>query len=122
MLVGSVDGWAVRLNCASIVPAVGLVQYVIPIITLMWFVAEIADQSLHVSNAHAEGRPGLADDIFFNHDTAQVVGPVFERNLTNLLPLSNPRTLDVLDVIQIDAAQGLHPQVFMRANRRSTQL
>src|SRR5439155_24760038 len=124
MLVGSVDGWAVRLNCASIVSfaAIASVQQGVPIITLMRFVTEIADQSLHVSNAHAEGRSSLADDIFFNHDAAKIVSPIFECNLPNLLPLSDPGALDVQNVVQIDSTQGLHPQVFVRANGGRTEL
>ena len=42
--------------------------------------------------------------------------------LKNLQTLRDPGALDVFKVVEIDAAQCLHPQIFRRAHGRRTEL
>ena len=99
-----------------------LIQQAIPVVALMRFVAQIGNQPLHVGDGHAEGRAGLADDIFLNHDAAEVVRAEFQRNLADFQTLRDPRALDVGEIIQVNPAQRLRPQILVRADRRRFQL
>ena len=63
-----------------------LIYQLVPIIPLARFVTEIADEPLHVGDAHAERRARLAHHIFLNHDAPQIVRAVFQRNLPDLQP------------------------------------
>ncbi len=81
----------------------------------MRLVAEVANEPLHVGDGHAEGRAGLADDVFLNHDAAEVVRAEFQRDLADFLALRHPRALDVGEIIEVNPAQRLRPQIFVRA-------
>jgi len=52
----------------------------------MWLVAELLDQPVHVRHGHAEGRAGLRDDVFLDHDAAEIVRAVFNATW----PISRP--------------------------------
>ncbi len=65
----------------------------------MRLVAEVADQPVHIRHSHAERRAGLRDDIFLDHDAAQIIRAVFQRDLPDLQALRDPRALDVLKII-----------------------
>ena len=88
----------------------------------MRLVTEFLDEPVHVGHGHAERGAGLRNDIFLNHDAAQIVRAKFQRDLTDFQTLRDPRTLDVFKVIQINAAQGLRAQIFVRADGRRFQL
>ena len=88
----------------------------------MRFVAEFADEAVHVGDAHAEGGAGLRDDIFLDHDAAEIIGAVFQRDLADLRSLGDPGALDVGKVIEINAAERLRAQIFVRADGRGFQL
>ena len=88
----------------------------------MRFVAEVADEPLHVGDGHAEGGAGLRNHVFLDHDAAEIVRAEFQRDLPDLQTLRDPGTLDVLKIIQVNAAQRLRAQVFMRADGGRFQL
>ena len=88
----------------------------------MRFVANVFDEPFHIVNVHAKTRAGPADDVLLNHDAAEIVRAKLERNLADFLSLRHPRTLDARKIIEINPAQCLCPQIFMRANRRRLQL
>src|SRR6266498_3395872 len=62
----------------------------IPVVPLPWLVAQVADEPLHVGHAHAESGARLADDVFFDHDAAEIIRAKFQRDLADLLPLGHP--------------------------------
>ena len=64
----------------------------------MRFVAEVADEPVHVRHGHVERRARLRDDIFLNHDAAQIVRAIFQSDLTDFQTFRDPRTLDVREV------------------------
>src|SRR4051794_32965714 len=66
--------WQVQLS---------LVQQVIPVIALMRFVTEFCDEPLHVFYAHSESCTGLRDDVFFNHDAAEIVCAILQCDLAD---------------------------------------
>ena len=55
----------------------GSIQKVIPIISLMRFVTQIFNQPVHVRHRHSKSCAGLGHDIFFNHDTTQIIRAKF---------------------------------------------
>ena len=75
----------------------------------MRLVAEVFDEPLHVRHGHAEGRARLGDDIFLDHDAAEIVRAVFQRDLPDLQTLRDPRTLDVRKIIEVDPRERLRP-------------
>ena len=80
----------------------------------MRFVAEFANQPLHVGDAHPKGRAGLRNDILLDHDAAQIVRAIFQRDLADFLSLRHPGALDVGKIIEINPAQRLRAQIFVR--------
>jgi len=75
-LVGRASSRAVllSLHCGSSVALLHpSIHQPIPIIALMWFVAEVFDEAAHVGDAHAEAGAGLAHHVFLQHDAAQIV-------------------------------------------------
>ena len=88
----------------------------------MRLVAEVADEPLHVADGHAEGRAGLRDDVFLNHDAAQIIRAVFQRHLADLQALRDPRALEVLKIIEVNPRERLHPQILVRADGRGAEL
>src|SRR5204862_5209370 len=116
---GSWRDWWYRSNSPTLVPSL---DQPIPVVTLVRLVAQVRDQPLHVRHAHAEGRARLRDHVLLNHDAAQIIGAVLQRDLANVRTLRHPGTLDVRDVVQVNPAQRLGPQIFMRADRRRFQL
>ena len=87
----------------------------------MRFVTEFADQPAHVRHGHAKGGAGLRHDIFLNHDAAEIVRAKFQRDLANFQTLRDPRALDVLEIIEVNARQRLRAQIFVRADHRRFQ-
>ena len=55
-------------------------------------------------------RAGSPHDVFFKHDTAEVIGTKAQGQLANTLALRYPRALDVLDIVHIETgySQRLH--------------
>ncbi|EGJ75436.1 hypothetical protein STTU_2647 [Streptomyces sp. Tu6071] len=70
--------------------------------------ADEVDQLLAVG---AVLRARRGDDVLLQHHRAEVVGPVVERELPDLLARREPRALDVGDVVEVDAGDRDHPQV-----------
>src|ERR1700722_18684198 len=62
----------------------------IPIIALLRLVTEVGDEAPHVRHAHAKRGARLAHHVFLNHDAAQIVRTVLERDLPDFLPLRDP--------------------------------
>ena len=60
-------------------------------------------------------RPRGAHHLFLNHDTPHIVGPITQGQLTKLEADGQPRGLDVLYVVEKDAGERDHPQIFLRA-------
>ena len=98
-----------------------LIQQPIPIIPLVRLVAEIGDQSLHVGHGHAESRACLRNDVLFDHDAPEIIGAALERHLADLLALCHPGTLDVSDIVEVNARQRLRAQIFVRPYGRGAQ-
>src|SRR5881628_125835 len=88
----------------------------IPIVPLARFVAEVLDEPLHVRHRHAEGRPRLRHDILLDHDTAQIIRAVLESDLANILTLRDPGTLHIGNVVEVNPAQRLGPQILVCAD------
>src|SRR6266576_712258 len=88
----------------------------IPVVTLARFVAEVFYEPLHVANAHAEGRAGLRYDVLLDHDAAEVVRAELERDLADVRPLRDPRALHVFEIVEVDPAQRLRAEIFVRAH------
>ena len=87
----------------------------------MRFVAEFLDEPVHIGDRHAEGGAGVRNDIFLNHDAAQIVRAKFQRDLPDFQALRDPRALDIFKIIEIDTAQRLRAQIFVRADGRRFQ-
>ena len=88
----------------------------------MRLIAEVFDEPVHVRHRHAERRARLRHDIFLNHDAAKVVRAILERHLADFLALRHPRALDVGEIIEVDPAQRLRPQIVVCAHRRRLEL
>ena len=87
----------------------------IPVITLPRFEPKITDEAPHIGNVHAKSGASTAHHVFFNHDAAQIVGPIFERDLPNLKTLSHPGALDIRNVIEIDPTERLGSEILVGA-------
>jgi hypothetical protein len=90
-----------------------LVHQPIPIIALARFIAEVAYEALHVRHGHAEGRTRAADDIFLDHDAAEIVCAVFQRHLPDVESLRDPRALHARKVVEVDARERLRLEIFV---------
>lgn len=86
-----------------------LIYQPVPVVPLPRFVPKVGDESAHIIDAHAVCGSGLRNDIFLDHDTAEVVCAELQCDLPYFGTLGNPRTLDVFEVVKIDAAERLHP-------------
>src|ERR1051325_2562977 len=95
--------------CTEKMPAPRSIHQLIPVVSLTRLVTQVDDEALHVRHAHAKSSASLRDNIFFNHDAAEIVCAVLQRDLPNLLSLRDPRALNVWDVIQVNSCQRLHP-------------
>ena len=93
-----------------------LINQPVPIIPLMRLVAQVLDQPVHVRHGHLEGGAGLRHHVFLDHDAAKVVRAKLQRDLADFQALRDPRALDVREVVEVDAAQRLRAQVFVRAH------
>ena len=82
----------------------------------MRLVAEVVDEPVHVRHGHAKGRAGLRHDIFLDHDAAEIVRAIFQRDLPDLQTLRDPRALDVRKIIEINPRERLRPQILVRAD------
>src|SRR3954454_6570382 len=76
--------------------------------------AGIADDTPQFLFAGAMVRAGSRDHIFLNHDTADVVAAESQPELAGLEPLRHPAGLHVLEVVEIDPADGERLQVLDR--------
>ena len=65
----------------------------------MRLVAELFDEPVHVRHGHAEGRARLRHDIFLDHDAAQIVRAIFQRDLPDFQTLRDPRTLNIREIV-----------------------
>src|SRR6185437_486770 len=74
-------------------------------------VARVGDRVDEVLGGGAVGGTGCRDDVLLDHDRPHVVSPERQRDLADLHALRHPRRLDVLDVVEVDPAHGLHQQV-----------
>jgi len=99
----------------------GSVQQLIPIASLARFIAQVADQPLHVRHAHPKCRACLRHDILLYHDAAEIVRAELQRDLPDLLALRNPRTLDIREIIEINPGKRLRAQIFVSADSRRAQ-
>src|ERR1051325_2974475 len=88
----------------------------VPVVPLTRLVAQVADEPLHVGRTHTERGAGLADHVLFDHDAAEIVRAILQRDLSNLRPLGDPGALDVGNVIEVNARQRLGPEVFVGAD------
>src|SRR5438552_15109571 len=52
-------------------------------------------------------RTGGGDDVLLDHHRTEVVGAEVERDLADLHSLGDPGGLDVVDVVEVDAADRL---------------
>ena len=69
---------------------------------------EVTDDGL----VQAVGRARGTDDVLLHHDAAHVVGPEEQPELSDLRSHRDPGASDRVDIVQVESAQGLHPQVF----------
>lgn len=88
----------------------------VPIVALAGLEAEVGDEAMHIGDAHLEGGAGGGDDIFLEHDGAEVVGAVLKGDLSDVLALGDPGTLDTGNIVEVDPGQGLGAQVIMGAD------
>ena len=73
--------------------------------------AGILDVAHDLDLVHAVRRAGRADDVLFDHHAAHVVGAVCEAELADLAALSDPRRLQVVEVVEHDARERERAQV-----------
>ena len=59
-----------------------------------------------------ESRARAADDVFLHHDRAEIVRAILQCHLADIRPLRHPGTLHILEIIEEDPGQRLHPQIF----------
>src|SRR6266566_2737475 len=90
----------------------------IPVVPLTRLVAEVLDEPLHVRHAHAESRAGLRDNVLLNHNAAQIIRAELKRDLADVQALGDPRALNIRNVLQVNPAERLHPQILVCADRR----
>ena len=62
-------------------------------------------------------RTRSADNILFNHDASEVVGPGMQANLCNILANCKPACLDIFDIRQHDPAECDHSDIFFRGGQ-----
>src|ERR1051325_11598194 len=76
--------------------------------------AERLDRADEVVGRSAVRRARRRDYVCLDHHGAHVVGAEAERDLADLHPLRHPARLDVVDVVEVDAADRLREQVIER--------
>src|SRR5262245_10159536 len=77
-------------------------------------VARGADGAAEVLDGGAVGGARGRHDVLLEHHGPEVVGAEVERDLADLHPLRDPRRLDVVDVVEVDARDRLREQVVER--------
>src|SRR5688572_28150342 len=82
----------------------------------MGFVAEVAYEPLHIGDRHSKGSSSLGNHIFLDHDAAEIVGSELKCELADFQALGNPGALNILEVIEVNAAQCLGPKIFIRSH------
>src|SRR5258708_3258703 len=73
--------------------------------------ARRTDSAFDGVGVHAEGRPGAGDHVLLEHHATEVVRAETEGDLADLGPLRDPRSPDVVDVVEQDARERLLAQV-----------
>src|SRR6185295_5596039 len=73
--------------------------------------AEGLDRADEVVGGRAVRRASRGDHVLLDHHRAHVVGSKPERDLAHLHPLRDPARLDVVDGVEVDAADRLRQQV-----------
>ena len=68
-------------------------------------VTEFGDGFFDFVYGEAEAGAGGADDVFLHHHAAVIVGAVLERDLADLGALRDPARLDVVEIVEEDAAE-----------------
>ena len=71
----------------------------------------VGDDASEFAVVGAIASTGRADHVLFDHDAAHVVHAESQAHLANLQSDREPRDLDVVDVVEIDAAEGQHSQI-----------
>src|SRR4030043_174431 len=77
--------------------------------------SSFADLPSHFGFVHMEARPGCLDDILFKHGAAEIVDSVLQGEPRHGSSLGDPGSLDVVDIIEQDAGECDHPEVFVAA-------
>src|ERR1039458_9343251 len=95
-------------NCAVLVQE----HRAIECVALDRLEAGVADDSAQFFFRGAVAGAGGAHPVLFQHDRTHIVAAEVEAQLQNLQALRYPACLHILDVIEIEASDGKHLQVF----------
>ena len=91
----------------------GRVAYwAVVVVSLLWLETRSLYQGSEVIEGQVESCSGRGDHVFFHHDRPHVVAAHQQARLADPRPLRHPGGLDVGDVIEVDASQGGHFQLF----------
>jgi hypothetical protein len=100
---------------------VGFVDVVVEHVALSKNVSNIGDAAVDGIQREMMHGPRFGNHVFFNHQTAHIVGSKLQSHLANLFSLSHPGRLKVRHVVQIQTADCLCLEILKRARRISGQ-
>src|SRR5690606_27711121 len=78
--------------------------------------AGLGDDAAELVVGGAESGAGGGDDVFFDHEAAQVVGAESQGELADAQPLRDPTGLEVGEVVEEQPAYGEHLEVAVGAD------
>jgi len=84
--------------------------------------SRIKDKLFHFLAGEAVGYARRPDHILLEHYTSQVIGAEMKGNLTHFGALSNPRTLDVRNIVEKDAAHGESAEIIEGAGSSLSEI
>src|SRR3712207_503315 len=97
-------------------------QQLVPVVPPPWLVSRGCDETLDLLGIQAEAGACLRNHVLLHHHAPKIVGAVLECDLSDLRTLCYPGALHVFKVIQEDARERLHSQVFGGSDRLCAEL
>lgn len=70
------------------------------VVSAFGLVSCIRNHFLDIFYSYVERSAVLANHVFLDHQAAEVICPVIKTQLSNVLPLSDPGNLEIIDIVQ----------------------
>src|SRR4029453_5396399 len=93
------------------VPSVPGAHVAVQRVSLYRGLAQRLDRADEVLGGRTMRGARRGDDVLLDHHGAHVVGAERESDLTDLHPLRHPARLNVVDVVEVDATDGLREEI-----------